>query len=67
MLIGQYKGQPVAWYLDHGKITFECFAGSFSETFAIGKLLIQFCSNLQCLLVMPIGISVSIFKVIGYV
>ena len=33
MLIGQYKGQPVAWYLDCGKITFEWFAGSFSEKF----------------------------------
>ena len=33
MLIGQYKGQPVAWYLDHGKITFEHFAGTISEKF----------------------------------
>ena len=29
MLISQYKGQPVAWYLYHRKITFECFAGTF--------------------------------------
>ena len=45
MFVGQYKGQPVAWYLDCGKITFECFARTFSEKFyisAIGKLLIQF-------------------------
>ena len=33
MPIGQYKGQSVAWYLDHGKITFEWFAGTFSKKF----------------------------------
>ena len=33
MLIGQYKGQPVAWYFNHGKITLECFAGTFQRNF----------------------------------